>query len=416
MPTRRFSGPLGLAVALLLATSGGIVLAQADDGVEKNSPFDSSGSYEVDGVQVDVTGKDANAARYAGWRLAQRKGWQLLSQRLGAGGGSLSDSTLDSIVSGIVVEDEQIGPNRYIARLGVLFSRARAGSMLGISSETSRSAPMLLLPIEWSGGARISFEQKTDWQDAWARYRTSNSAVDYVRPAGTGPDALLLNAGQQTRPGRGWWRTILDQYGASDVLIPVVKLYRQWPGGPVVGVFQARHGPDNRLIGQFSLRVGNGDSLPVLLDEGVKRLDEIFQAALQNGQLAPDRGLAAGRPMVPTPTPSATATEDAATTGADQTAVAGATVTIQYDSPSVNSVNATEAALRGTPGVRSAVTTSLALGGISVMRVGFDADPAVLRAELESRGWIVVGSGTTLRIRRPLPPPNLPATDNVTGG
>ncbi|MEG3143986.1 heavy-metal-associated domain-containing protein [Sphingomonas sp. RT2P30] len=416
MPTRRFSGPLGLVVALLLATSGGIVLAQADDGVEKNSPFDSSGSYEVDGVQVDVTGKDANAARYAGWRLAQRKGWQLLSQRLGAGGGSLSDSTLDSIVLGIVVEDEQIGPNRYIARLGVLFSRARAGSILGVSSETSRSAPMLLLPIEWSGGARISFEQKTEWQDAWTRYRTSNSAVDYVRPAGTGPDALLLNAGQQTRPGRGWWRTILDQYGASDVLIPVVKLYRQWPGGPVVGVFQARHGPDNRLIAQFSLRVGNGDSLPVLLDEGVKRLDEIFQAALQNGQLSPDRGLAAGRPMVPTPTPSATATEDAATTGADQTTVAGATVTIQYDSPSVNSVNATEAALRGTPGVRSAVTTSLALGGISVMRVGFDADLAVLRAELESRGWIVVGSGTTLRIRRPLPPPNLPATDNVTGG
>jgi hypothetical protein len=416
MPTRRFSGPLGLVAVLLLATSGGVVLAQADDGVEQNSPFDSSGSYEVDGIQVDITAKDANAARYAGWRLAQRKGWQLLSQRLGAGGGSLSDSTLDSVVSGIVVEDEQIGPNRYIARLGVLFSRARAGAMLGVSSQTSRSAPMLLLPIEWSGGARISYEQKTDWQDAWTRYRTSNSAVDYVRPAGTGPDALLLNAGQQTRPGRGWWRTILDQYGASDVLIPVVKLYRQWPGGPVVGVFQARHGPDNKLIAQFSLRVGSGDSLPVLLDAGVKRLDEIYQAALQNDQLAPDRGLAAGRPMVPTPTPTATATEEVAATSPDQAAVTGATVTIQYDSPSVNSVSAAEAALRGTPGVRSAVTTSLALGGISVMRIAFDADPAVLRAELEERGWIVVGSGTTLRIRRPLPPPNFPAPDNVTGG
>jgi hypothetical protein len=227
---------------------------------------------------------------------------------------------------------------------------------------------------------------------------------------------LLLNAGQQTRPGRGWWRTILDQYGASDVLIPVVKLYRQWPGGPVVGVFQARHGPDNKLIAQFSLRVGSGDSLPVLLDAGVKRLDEIYQAALQNDQLAPDRGLAAGRPMVPTPTPTATATEEVAATSPDQAAVTGATVTIQYDSPSVNSVSAAEAALRGTPGVRSAVTTSLALGGISVMRIAFDADPAVLRAELEERGWIVVGSGTTLRIRRPLPPPNFPAPDNVTGG
>ncbi|MDB5674461.1 MAG: hypothetical protein JWM65_1443, partial [Sphingomonas bacterium] len=34
MPAHRFSGPLGLAAALLLATTGGIVLAQADDGVE----------------------------------------------------------------------------------------------------------------------------------------------------------------------------------------------------------------------------------------------------------------------------------------------------------------------------------------------------------------------------------------------
>jgi hypothetical protein len=414
MLTRRFSGPLGLAIALTLATTGGIVLAQADSGVAENSPSDSSGSYEVGGVQVDVTGKDANAARYAGWRLAQRKGWQLLSQRLGAGGGTLSDSALDSMVSGIVVEDEQIGPNRYIARLGVLFSRARAGSVLGVSSQSSRSAPMLLMPIEWSGGARIAFEQKSEWQDAWSRYRTGNSAVDYVRPAGTGPDALLLTAGQQTRPGRGWWRTILDQYAASDVLIPVVKLYRQWPGGPIVGVFQARHGVDNRLIAQFSLRVGNGDALPVLLDEGVKRLDDIYQSALQRGLLAPDRGLAYVGPPAPTPTPTATATE-IAPVGVDQS-TAGATITLQYDSPSVNSVNAAEAALRATPGVKSAVTTSLALGGVSVMRVGFDADPAVLRAELEGRGWIVVGSGSTLRIRRPSPPPNVPPADNVTGG
>lgn len=414
MPIRRFSGPLGLAIALLLATTGGIVLAQADSGVEENSPYDTSGSYEVGGIQVDVTGKDANAARYAGWRLAQRKGWQLLSQRLGGGGGSLSDSTLDSMVSGIVVENEQIGPNRYIARLGVLFSRARAGSMLGVSSQSSRSAPMLLMPIEWSGGARIALEQKTDWQDAWARYRTGNSAVDYVRPAGTGPDALLLTSGQQTRPGRGWWRTILDQYAAADVLMPVVRLYRQWPGGPIVGVFQARHGVDNRLIAQFSLRVGNGDALPVLLDEGVKRLDDIYQSALQRGLLTPDQGLAYVGPPAPTPTPTPTATESTAVDTNQSTT--GASITLQYDSPSVNSVNAAEAALRATPGVKSAVTTSLALGGISVMRVGFDADPAVLRAELESRGWIVVGSGTTLRIRRPLPPPNVAPADNVTGG
>ena len=41
---------------------------------------------------------------------------------------NLSDGALDSIVAGIVVEHEQIGPNRYIAQLGVLFDRGRAGA------------------------------------------------------------------------------------------------------------------------------------------------------------------------------------------------------------------------------------------------------------------------------------------------
>lgn len=412
MPARRFPRALGLAFAVLLAATGGLVLAQEDGST------DTSGSYEVGGVQVDVTGKTAEQARYAGWRIAQRRGWQLLSQRMGAGGGLVSDGTLDSIVSGIVVEDEQIGPNRYIARLGVLFSRARAGALLGVAGHAMRSAPMLVIPIEWSGGVRQGYEQKTAWQEAWARYRTGSSAVDYVRPSGTGPDALLLNAGQVTRPGRGWWRTILDQYGASDVVVPVVKLYRQWPGGPVVGVFQARHGPDDRLIAQFSLRVGSSDAIPVLLDAGVKRIDEAYQQALQGGMLSADPGLAYLAPPAPTPTPTATATDDALGDAVQQAAApnGGSVISIQYDSPGVASVYAAEAALRALPGVKSATTTSLALGGVSVMRVAFDAAPEVLRAQLEARGWSVGGSGATLRIRRAAAAPAAPAADNAAGG
>ncbi|MEO5865944.1 MAG: heavy-metal-associated domain-containing protein [Sphingomonas sp.] len=417
MRNRPFTKTAFLAAAVLLVGTGAFVLAQDDSVVEQNLPDDTSGSYEVSGVQVDVTGKTAEAARYAGWRLAQRKAWQMLATRLGGGAGTVSDGTLDAMVSGIVVENEQIGPNRYIARLGILFSRGRAGALLGVAGQASRSAAMLLIPVEWSGAARLGFEQKTDWQEAWGRFRTGNSSVDYVRPAGTGPDSLLLNAGQVTRPGRTWWRGILDQYGAADVLVPVVKLFRQWPGGPVVGVFQARHGPDDRVLTQFSLRVGNGDAIPVLLDAGVKRIDEAYQAALRDGMLSADPALAQIVPPTPTPTPTDTATTDVATDAAQQSATAGGTaISIQYDSPSVAAVYAAESALRGIPGIKGASTTSLALGGISVMRVTFDADPAVLRAQLEARGWTVSGSGATIRIRRAISAPSAPPADNATGG
>ncbi len=424
MLDRRLFRPLYITTALALAAMGGVVLAQtddklADDNERSVSPVDSSGSYEVGGVEVDVTGKTADEARYAGWRIAQRKGWQMLSRRLGGGGGLVSDGTLDSIVSGIVVENENIGANRYVARLGVLFSRARAGSLLGVAGRATRSAPMLVLPLEWSGGAGVAFEQRSEWQQAWGRYRTGNSSVDYVRPSGSGPDALLLNAGQAGRRNRGWWRVILDQYGASDVLVPIVRLYRQWPGGPIIGAFQARHGPDNRLIARFTLRVGNGDALPVLLDAGVKRIDDAYQAALANGALGADPGLAyvGPPPTAETPDASATPVADGASATAAAAASEAAAVNIQFDTPGAASVEATEAALRGIPGVRSALTTSLALGGVSVMRVGFSGDPAALKAALEARGWQVQGSGVTLRIRRgggpaPVPPP---AADNTSG-
>src|SRR3546814_5565534 len=88
-----------------------------------------------------------------------------------------------------------------------------------------------------------------------SRFRTGDSAIDYVRAIGSGPDPLLLNAGQAGRRGRLWWRLLLDQYGAADVIIPIARLERQWPGGPVIGRFAARYGPDNRLIGTFALRV-----------------------------------------------------------------------------------------------------------------------------------------------------------------
>src|SRR3546814_5934799 len=85
---------------------------------------------------------------------------------------------------------------------------------------------------------------RSAWQRAWAEYNTGQSAIDYVRTAGTGADTLLINTGQTGRRGRVWWRVILDQYGAADVLIPIARVEYSYPGGPIKGHFTARFGPD----------------------------------------------------------------------------------------------------------------------------------------------------------------------------
>lgn len=396
MPRRPFFIAVGALAAVMLATNG--VIAQIEGGNRGVAAVDSSSDFEVGGIRVDATGKDADDARLAGWRQAQRKAWVQLSQRLGGGGALLADGTLDSITSAIVVDYEQIGPTRYIATLGVLFDRDRTAGLLGISVFQTRSPPMVVMPVIWSTGTGAVFEQRNAWQEAWARYRTSNSEIDYIRPAGTGPDALLLNVGQAQRPDRRWWRTVLDQYGGDDVLMPTVRLYRQWPGGPVIGEFQARHGPDNTLLTSFTLRVESAAGLPALLDAAVRRMDGAYQDALRSGQLRPDPGLNWTPPVV-TPTPEALPT-DALTELEGLTPGITTTVTVQFETPDAGAVNSTEAAMRGIGGVSSATTSSLALGGVSLMQVTFAGTADEFRTALQARGFQVFGQGLVVRIRR----------------
>lgn len=395
------------AVVALLATAGFAVAQAGKDAGKTDQSRDageSSGSFEVSGVDVDVRGKDAEVARLGGWRLAQRKAWGMLAQRLAGHGASLSDSALDGMVTGIIVEKEQIGPNRYVARLGVLFDRARAASILGVAGQMTRSPPMLLMPLQISGGAQRMFEGNNAFAEGWGRFRTGNSAIDYVRPSGAGPDRLLMNAGQAGRRGRGWWRAIIDQYGAADVLVPSVELRRSYPGGPIVGIFTAGHGPDNRRLAQFVLRVNDGNGLSALIDAGIQRIDKAYQDALRAGILRTDSLLSTEPPKPEVPVEE-TGDEELLDTGETPLVATGAAFTVQFDTPGVNAVYSSESALRAVPGVSSATTTSLALGGVSLMRVTYDGSQAALRAALEARGWQVQEGAGVLRIRRAAPAP-----------
>ena len=400
----RWLALFGLLYAILLA---GIVEGQISRGDRGITPINSSGDFLASGIAVDVIGDNADDAREKGWREAQRKGWAQLYKRInGSDGPALGDSVLDGIVTAIVVEEEQIGPRRYVAKLGVQFDRVRAGQILGVSGRTLRSPPLLVIPVYSIDGIQQVFEQRSAWQRAWAEYNTGQSAIDYVRTAGTGADTLLLNAGQTGRRSRVWWRVILDQYGAADVLIPIARVEYSYPGGPIKGYFAARFGPDNKLIGTFTMTGPSPAALPDMMQKAVARMDSIYTAALAEGVLRTDTYLVLEKPVEKEDLPEETTADEALpveTDGSATTATPAAGIqsfTVQYNSPDVDSVLATERAVAGVAGVQSASTTSLALGGMSVMRVTFRGDLAALKAALAARGFKVQEGGGQLRISR----------------
>lgn len=412
-------GLAALAAIVLLGVGYAIVLAQVsgDRGI---APTASSVDIDITGIEVDVRADTGEEARQEAWREAQRKAWEK------AGGPAISDRQLEGLVSAIVIEKERIAPRRYIATLGVIFDRQRAGSYLGGEAQERSSAPMLLIPVMATGGTYITFEVRNPWQRAWAEFNPGSSRVDYVRPSGAGGDSLLLNFGQTGRRSRAWWRSTLDQYGAADAVMPIAKLDYRYPGGPIAGSFIARYGPDNRVLESFELEADGPEQLQAMLGEAVRRMDAVYEKALEQGKLQPDPTLrlggggqvdpalarlieigravrarnAAERRAAEARQSAASEPEPAqeAPDASEQAEVRA--ITVQFASPDVGAFDAALSGVRGAPGVRSLSVTSTAMGGTSVMSVSFAGSAEELAGALRARGFVVQSNGAALSISR----------------
>jgi len=216
-----------------------------------------------------------------------------------------------------------------------------------------------------------------------------------------GADPLLVNAAQTTRPGRGWWRGLLDMYGAQDVLIAEVQLQRAYPGGPAVARFIARHGPDYEIVGGFTLTAPNSDAIPAMMAQGAQRIDSLYARALAAGQLSRDPSLNLPPPPVQEVAEIAPPPKPVNLVNAYQVQVTGKDVVIY---------NFAMAHLRTLPGITSATPQQINPGGTSYILVGYRGSVAQLAAALTARGWVVDFSGTVVRVHSGSDkPPSLPA-------
>ena len=153
-----------------------------------------------------------------------------------------------------------------------------------------------------------------------------------------------------------------------------------------------------------------------MLNQALVRIDQIYAGALMQGVLTPDPTLVSEQKAYDTALAAIRAAADIAegpkddpvaitlpgqpTAAATQAAVAVNTYVVQFASPDARAVDAALAAVRGISGVQSAATSSIAIGGTSVMRVTIGGDINDLAAALRSRGWQVSAGSNALSIRR----------------
>jgi hypothetical protein len=154
-----------------------------------------------------------------------------------------------------------------------------------------------------------------------------------------------------------------------------------------------------------------------MLAQAVVRMDRIYAGALAAGTLAvnptlnADRmeldpavaALVAAAERVSAAQPAATAVDPGAAPADPAAPVVAATVatfTVQFASPDAKAVDAAVGAVRSVPGVSGAATSSLAMGGTSVLRVTYAGSLDALAGALRARGYTVVVGSNALSIRK----------------
>ncbi|MBM3650523.1 MAG: DUF2066 domain-containing protein [Alphaproteobacteria bacterium] len=216
-PVRRFS-PIIVAVLVAVAL-GQVALAQ------------SSNSYTVTGVDVDVTAADAVQARQQGIAEARRKAVRTLVDRLVAPEDRSrvsmpNDAGLEGMVHAVEFVRERSAPGRYIATLNVVFQPDPVKAWLGgagvkISETVTR--PALVIPL-WKGKSGIEpLDDRNAWREAWWALDTSGSAVPVTVIRGDQLDQNAVTAEELYVGDVSALARLNERYRAPTIIVAVVE-------------------------------------------------------------------------------------------------------------------------------------------------------------------------------------------------
>lgn len=140
--------------------------------------------YEVAKISVDVTAKDAVAARDEGMAEAQMRAVKTVLQRLLPLSAQdqipeFTPEDIEGLVNGVSIRSEQNSTTRYIATLDVSVNEAGIKKLLqdqAIPYSESRAPSISILPLVIAGGS-IKSEGGEGWRQAFEQLDLAHSAT-----------------------------------------------------------------------------------------------------------------------------------------------------------------------------------------------------------------------------------------------
>lgn len=236
----------------------------------------------VNGVEVDVTGETAAAARNAAFIQGQRKAFdrllaQLVDPASAASLAPLSDDQIGAMVADFEIESERTSAVRYLGMLTYRFysdpvRQYLAGS--GARYTATQSPPVVVVPILTQGDSRLLWDDGNAWLAAWASH--GGGALVPIRvPIGDIEDMAAIDPERALAGDLAAFDALARRYSAADTLVAEAQLdpAAAATGEAVIRVRAQHYGPAG-LVASYQDEVrGNAGDMPALLASAVDAID-----------------------------------------------------------------------------------------------------------------------------------------------
>ena len=165
----------GTAALLLAATLTGLICGPARG---------ADSLYTVAKISVDVTAKDAVAAREMGMAEAEQRAVMTVLKRIVPTSAysslpEISKDDIETLVNGVSIRSEQNSTTRYLAVLDISLNEQALQQFLqdqNISFSEARAPSISILPLMLDGGS-VKSEGAEGWREAWEDLDLSHSVT-----------------------------------------------------------------------------------------------------------------------------------------------------------------------------------------------------------------------------------------------
>ncbi len=202
--------------------------------------------FTVENVQVDVTDKDAAAAREKAFPQAQQAAFLQLAQKLMTEDEmkrfkAPDDITLGSMIRDYEMSDEHLSSVRYVGTYTFRFKGDAVRAYLGKQNLTYTDVPsktLLVLPFYQWGSKTVLWGDDNPWLAAWTRQGPSSKGlVPLAVPLGDAQDVADIGDKDAFTYDRTNLQHMMGRYNATEAAIALAAV--QW--GADAGAGQVPH-------------------------------------------------------------------------------------------------------------------------------------------------------------------------------